>query len=72
MILYHCVDILVNLLVTDHSSYCRVQEQVLVVWSHVEARTLAQVSSTETGAIHAQKLPVCQGIDDILNIRLFL
>lgn len=71
MKLYCCVDILVNQLLTDHSSNCRIQEQVLVVWSHVEARTLAQVSSTETGAIHAQKLPVCQGIDDIPYICLF-
>lgn len=71
MILYQCVDILVNQLLTDPSSRCRVQEQVLVVWSHVEARTLAQVSSTEARAIHAQKLPVCQGIDDIPYIRQF-
>lgn len=71
MILYFCVDILLNQLLTDRSSNCRIQEQVLVVWSHVEARTLAQVSSTKTGAIHAQKLPVCQGIDDIPYICLF-
>lgn len=41
----------------------RIQEQILVVWSYVEAWTLPQVCSTATGAVHAEELPVCQGKD---------